>query len=75
MEQIHGRIIFKDWMEKREMNYVTKNDPFKALNINVHTFKAAAASTVMLFILCINECVRDDVALTWTAAETVLYIK
>lgn len=57
------------------MNYVTKNYPFKALNINVRTFKAAAASVSMLFILCINECVRDDMALTWTAAETVLYIK
>lgn len=55
------------------MNYMTLNYPLKALNINVHTVKAAAA--IMLFILQINEHVRDDIALTWTAVETVLYIQ
>lgn len=52
------------------MNY--SDSEFKALNINAHAFKEAAAS-IMLFVLRRNECVRDDMALTWTAIQTVLY--
>lgn len=54
---------------------MTQNYPFKALNINAHGFKAAAASMLMLFTPCKNECVSDDMALTWPAIQTALYIQ
>lgn len=54
---------------------MTQNYPFKALNINAHTFKAAAASIIMLFVPCKNECVSDDTALSHTAIQTVQHIQ
>lgn len=54
---------------------MTQNYPFKALNINAHAFKEAAASILMLFVPGKNECVSDVMALTWTAIQTVLYIQ
>lgn len=54
---------------------MTQNYPFKALNINAHAFKAAAASILMLFIPYKNDCVSDDMASTWAAIQTALYIQ